>query len=89
MFMDVRPPKKTNSTTQPAHVAGKSGVTLMSQGKAIHVAPSQVRSVAEKFAKLAKKMGNTNDDEAFANDMEETIYAALQDTEEKQKKSRR
>ena len=53
-------------------------------GKKLKLLKDSIKKVSKKYAKIAQKMGQTNDEDSFSEQMTEDIFDALQDASKKQ-----
>ena len=53
-------------------------------GKKLKLLKDHIKKISKKYAKIARKMGQTNDEDSFSEQMTEDIFKALQEASKKQ-----
>lgn len=70
------------------NIQQSTSVLLGVDGKDVEVQSTQIYSMCSKFAEIAKKMGETNDEKTYADDMYESVLGAYQQVSRKRKRKR-
>ena len=86
--MDVRPNKFNSNKKKAGNVAKATSVILGIDNQLVEVESTRVEVLCKKFAEIARSMGETNDEEEYAKEMEENIMEAYKKVEERQQKKK-
>lgn len=81
-----------NNLSEGGNVGGTQGVgdiVFNIKNKSEKITPKQIKEIAAKLAKVAYSMGETNDEESYAEWMEEDISEALKKVKRKREEQKK
>jgi len=83
MSLNIRPNAPSGSDFDPSQIAGSdaASVVLDIRRKKVRIRKSKLKDVTRGLAEIAYSLGETNDIDAFEEEMTNTIFAAFKDIE--------
>ena len=88
--MDIRPQKPNSGNIKgKRNAADAASIILGVNNQDVQVEETRINALCAKFAEIAESLGETNDPERYAEEMEETITKAYRNVEKRQKNKKR
>ncbi|NQY73138.1 MAG: hypothetical protein HRT90_00075 [Candidatus Margulisbacteria bacterium] len=67
----------------------KDSAILEINSRSVRISKNQIENMCQEFAKVAYKLGETNDQANYADEMAGTIFTAYKEFEERQRKEKK